>query len=288
MSRVVVNEGDGARTRALRRRPSRRGSPGSGHRLEAGGGYPCVLRGCTGEVLATDWRKRRPASGGMADLGHRLRGRHIVHECDDLQLALGLANDRNAGNVFIMDRRGLNPKTGKYELYDHLPPYWDAEILHVGSYQDFGIYPEAALRAAHRFGVSRGKVHAWPNFEQAWYSQGHVHGTFLMDADPNITVRDVLAADLAGSPPLGCRAARGPRADQRRAPRRTEHGRVHGVHLRADQGRFLVPDFAEQIHLFLIILPAISEVWMVLYLLVKGVKSSSMADRAPTAVPSAP
>jgi len=35
---------------------------------------------------------------------------------------------------------------------------------------------------------------------------------------------------------------------------------------------FLVPDFATQIHPFLIIVPAIAEVWMVLYLLVKGVR----------------
>jgi hypothetical protein len=35
---------------------------------------------------------------------------------------------------------------------------------------------------------------------------------------------------------------------------------------------FLVPDFAKQIHPFLSIVPAIAEVWMVLYLLVKGVR----------------
>jgi hypothetical protein len=35
---------------------------------------------------------------------------------------------------------------------------------------------------------------------------------------------------------------------------------------------FLVPDFATQIHPFLIIAPIIAEVWMLLYLLVKGVR----------------
>ena len=35
---------------------------------------------------------------------------------------------------------------------------------------------------------------------------------------------------------------------------------------------FLVPDFATQMHVFLIIAPIIAEVWMLLYLLVKGVK----------------
>ena len=43
---------------------------------------------------------------------------------------------------------------------------------------------------------------------------------------------------------------------------------------------FLVPDFAKQIHPFLIIVPAIAEVWMVLYLLVVGVRSP--ATGAPT------
>ncbi|MBI5031927.1 MAG: DUF4386 domain-containing protein [Chloroflexi bacterium] len=36
---------------------------------------------------------------------------------------------------------------------------------------------------------------------------------------------------------------------------------------------FLVPDFATQIHPFIVIVPAIAEVWMVLYLLVVGVKT---------------
>jgi hypothetical protein len=36
---------------------------------------------------------------------------------------------------------------------------------------------------------------------------------------------------------------------------------------------FLVPDFARHIHRFLTIVPAIAEIWMVLYLLVKGVKT---------------
>ena len=36
---------------------------------------------------------------------------------------------------------------------------------------------------------------------------------------------------------------------------------------------FLVPDFAKQIHPFLVIVPIIAEIWMVVYLLVKGVRS---------------
>jgi len=54
-------------------------------------------------------------------------------------------------------------------------------------------------------------------------------------------------------------------------------------------GAFLAPDFGRQIHPFLIIAPLIGEVWMVVYLLVKGVRSSrpaarpSVADLAPYA-----
>lgn len=37
---------------------------------------------------------------------------------------------------------------------------------------------------------------------------------------------------------------------------------------------FLVPDFGKQIHSFIVIVPAIAEIWMVLYLLVVGVKTA--------------
>ena len=45
---------------------------------------------------------------------------------------------------------------------------------------------------------------------------------------------------------------------------------------------FLVPDVGRQVHPFLTIMPIIAEIWMVLYLLVKGVRSSppSVADVA--------
>jgi hypothetical protein len=46
---------------------------------------------------------------------------------------------------------------------------------------------------------------------------------------------------------------------------------------------FLVPDLARQGHAFLIIAPAIAEIWMVLYLLVKGVRPSDAVGRAPAA-----
>ena len=36
---------------------------------------------------------------------------------------------------------------------------------------------------------------------------------------------------------------------------------------------FLVPDFGQQIHAFVVIVPAIAEIWMVLYLLVVGVRT---------------
>jgi hypothetical protein len=44
--------------------------------------------------------------------------------------------------------------------------------------------------------------------------------------------------------------------------------------------RFLVPDVGERIHTFISIPPTIAEIWMVGYLLVKGVNVSRRADRA--------
>jgi hypothetical protein len=48
---------------------------------------------------------------------------------------------------------------------------------------------------------------------------------------------------------------------------------------------FLAPDLAKQIHPLLAIAPIIGEVWMVLYLLIRGVGSAGAADRAYTADP---
>jgi hypothetical protein len=50
---------------------------------------------------------------------------------------------------------------------------------------------------------------------------------------------------------------------------------------------FLLPNLAEQIHIYLGIVPAIAEIWMVLYLLVVGVRSPRSTDRTP-AVDAAP
>jgi len=44
---------------------------------------------------------------------------------------------------------------------------------------------------------------------------------------------------------------------------------------------FLLPDFGKQINAFLVIPPTVGEMWMALYLLVKGVRSSPRDDRAP-------
>ena len=49
---------------------------------------------------------------------------------------------------------------------------------------------------------------------------------------------------------------------------------------------FLVPDFGGQINAILVIPPVIGEMWMALYLLVKGVRSSHQDDRAPEATSS--
>jgi hypothetical protein len=44
---------------------------------------------------------------------------------------------------------------------------------------------------------------------------------------------------------------------------------------------FLVPDFGKQVNAFLVIPPTVGEMWMALYLLVFGVRSSHSTDRAP-------
>lgn len=46
---------------------------------------------------------------------------------------------------------------------------------------------------------------------------------------------------------------------------------------------FLVPDFGTQIHPFALIVPTIAEVWMLGYLLVRGVKSAPPSHRVPAA-----
>jgi hypothetical protein len=43
---------------------------------------------------------------------------------------------------------------------------------------------------------------------------------------------------------------------------------------------FLVPDLGKQIHAYVVIVPAIAEIWMVVYLLVRGVRSPREADHA--------
>jgi hypothetical protein len=128
---------------------------------------------------------------------HRPKILHVVHGCpeSERQHALGLANERNAGVVFVMDQRGLN-QAGQPVIYDHLPPYWDVEGREVGSYYDFGLDPERAPRAAHRYGKAKGALTAWPNFEQAWYDGKHVHGTFLLAPGSHAEVRDVDLAEL--------------------------------------------------------------------------------------------
>lgn len=136
----------------------------------------------------------RPIPSWWKDPTHRRKIVHVVHNCAEpaRQYALGLANERNAGNVIVMDQRGLNDK-GEAYLYDHLPPYWGVEVKEANSYYDFGFDPQRVLLAAHRYGLKQqGKLHAWPNFEAAWYPSGHVRGTFLLDTGPHATQRDVL------------------------------------------------------------------------------------------------
>jgi Domain of unknown function (DUF4386) len=61
---------------------------------------------------------------------------------------------------------------------------------------------------------------------------------------------------------------------------------VGGVSYLVDMfAQFLVPNVGETVHRFLAIPPSIAEIWMVLYLLVKGVKPSIPQDRAPVPAP---
>lgn len=156
----------------------------------------------------------RPIPSWWKNPTYRQKIVHIVHNCaePDRQHTLGLANERNAGHVFVMDRRGFQPgpvnnpndpnDPKNYRLYDHLPPYWDTEVREADSYYDFGFDPQRALLAARRYGASQGKFHAWPNFEAAWYPLGHVRGTFLLDAGPHAAQVDILQANLPGTPSL--------------------------------------------------------------------------------------
>jgi hypothetical protein len=141
----------------------------------------------------------KPIPSWWKDPKYRHKIAHTVHNCpeSDRQHALGLANERNAGNVFVMDRRGfVVDKNGqpvvdqngnrRYDLYDHLPPYWEAEVREAESYYDFGLDPQRILLAAHRYGKNvRNMLHAWPNFEQAWYPSNHMRGTFFLHPTPD-------------------------------------------------------------------------------------------------------
>jgi hypothetical protein len=125
---------------------------------------------------------------------------HVIHASPEpaRQRVLGSANERNAGNVFVMDARGQNA-TGADVLYDHLPPYWDVEVREANSYYDFGFDPPRALVAASRYGTSQGKLHAWPNCEAAWYGVNHVRGTYLLDPGAHATTQDVALTNLASA-----------------------------------------------------------------------------------------
>ena len=134
--------------------------------------------------------------------GYRSRIVHVVHGCPEpsRQQAEGWANERNTGNLFVMDERGLrdptNPSTD--ELYDHLPPadpYWNREVIEAGSYLDFGLDPLRTITAAAKYATSQGFVHGWPNGEQAWVGV-HVHGTFLLRPNPSCDTRLVYIDDL--------------------------------------------------------------------------------------------
>ena len=128
---------------------------------------------------------------------------HNVHHCtspQDWQDAVGLAVERNVGLVFAFDVPGGPAQ----DLYDHLPPFWTTETGWTNSYNDHsvGLADHELMRAARLWGVSQGHVHAWPNFEQAWYSPGphQVRGTFSLHSSAGIGTQTVTAAALGSTP----------------------------------------------------------------------------------------
>jgi hypothetical protein len=139
---------------------------------------------------------------------HRGKIVHVVHNCSEpnRQRALTLANERNAGNVFVMDTRGSDPTkpATTHALYDHLPPYWQYEIFEVNSYDDFGFDPLRVLRAAGRWGAKQpNTLHAFPNFEAAWYGAVHVRGTFTIASGvPGVTRQSLALSALPPVPPV--------------------------------------------------------------------------------------
>lgn len=132
---------------------------------------------------------------------YRRKIAHLVHGCDEpeRQRALSLANERNAGLVFVMDQRG----SPNQDRYDHLPPYFGVEVRELNSYLDFGFDPLRALRAAGRYALNNNMLHAWPNFEATWYGPVHVRGTFQINQNTaGVTRQPIALSDLAGTPEL--------------------------------------------------------------------------------------
>src|SRR4051794_7614480 len=104
--------------------------------------YPENFVGDTpaGQLAPPSWWK---------DPGHRHKVAHVIHGCaePERQRALSLANERNAGLVFVMGERG-GPN---HDRYDGLPAYFSIEVSELDSYLDFGFDPLRALRAAGRY-----------------------------------------------------------------------------------------------------------------------------------------
>ena len=156
--------------------------------------YPENFVGDTaaGQVAPPSWWK---------DPAHRHKIAHVVHGCaePERQRALSLANERNAGLVFVMGRRG-GPN---HNRYDGLPAYFGVEVSELDSYLDFGFDPVRPLRAAGQYARDNNLLHAWPNFEAAWYGTVHVRGTFRIAANiSGVTYQTVALADLPGAPAL--------------------------------------------------------------------------------------
>lgn len=159
-----------------------------------------------------DSNMNKPIPSWWKDPAHQHRITHTVHTTgpgDRWQRALGLAVERNAGHLFLLD---TNPDT--QGGYNHLPPYWQTAVDWMHSYETpyVGLSTELLLRAAHLWAGQQGSVHGWPNGEQAWYwlpstadpanfELTQVRGTYRIDPASNASVV-VTHETLPGNPPL--------------------------------------------------------------------------------------
>jgi hypothetical protein len=133
---------------------------------------------------------------------YRSKIAHTVHHCmtdQDWQDAVGLANERNVGSVFVLD----TPGGPNQDRYDHLASWFDTATGWINSYNDAstGLPDHKIVFGAHRWATRQGMIHAWPNFEAAWYGGHQVRGTYLLHNPAGVQRHVLSPAQLGLSPP---------------------------------------------------------------------------------------